>query len=106
MRTIRTVSVFVFVAMLAAVSFGLISGSFGEESAAIWALPWGKVTLVDLYAGLVLFGAWIAWREGSKGVVLAWWVALAVLGNLAAAGYLLRAAFGAGSVTELLTGRE
>lgn len=62
--------------------------------------------MVDLYAGLVIFGAWIAWREDSRGVVLAWWVALAVLGNLAAAGYLVRAAFAAGSATELLVGRE
>jgi hypothetical protein len=92
--------------MSTAIVFGLVSGSFGEESSAIWALPWGKVTLVDLYLGLLLFGAWIAYREGSKGTVLAWWVALAVLGNLAAAAYLLRATFVAGSIPELLSGRE
>jgi hypothetical protein len=106
MRTVRILAVFAFVGMSAAIVFGLISGDFGEESSAIWALPWGKVTLVDLYVGLLLFGGWIAYREGNRVVIVAWWVALAVLGNLAAAAYLLRATFTAGSVGEMLRGRH
>jgi hypothetical protein len=106
MRTVRILAVFAFVIMSAAVVFGLVSGGFGEESSTIWALSWGKVTLIDLYLGLLLFGGWIAYREGNRGVVLAWWAALAVLGNLAAAAYLLRATFTAGTVGGMLSGRH
>ncbi len=104
MRTIRAVSAIALVVMLAAIVYGVLSGDFGDDGSAIWGLPWGRVTLIDLYVGLLLFGVWIAYREGNRGVVLAWWVALATLGNLAAAIYLVKVSFATDSARELLTG--
>ena len=53
---------------------------------------WGVTTLVDLYVGLVLAGAWIVWRERGRPAAWAWVAALALLGNLGLAVYVLIAA--------------
>jgi ABC-type glycerol-3-phosphate transport system permease component len=104
MRTVRTLAVVAAIIMAAVIGYGFVSGNFAGEGSVIWALAWGKVALVDLYVGLAVFGAWVAWRERSPAVVATWWVALIVLGNLAAAVYLVRTSFTSGDVTELLTG--
>lgn len=104
MRAVRVLAVAAVLVMLATIVFGFVSGDFGEEGSAIWSLAWGKVTLIDLYVGLVLFAAWVALREKEPVVVGVWWLALIVLGNLAAAVYLLRMSFGSSNVAEMLTG--
>ena len=91
--------------MAGAIVYGLVSGGFADDGSAIWALPWGKVSLIDLYAGLVMFGAWIAVRETSRARIALWWVALVVLGNFAAGVYLVRAAMLADNTRELLMGQ-
>jgi hypothetical protein len=93
-----------FLIMLGTIISGFVSGDFGAEGSAILGLPWGRVALIDLYVGLAIFGAWLAYREKSPAVVGLWWIALAVLGNLAAAGYLVRASWGSDDIPELLTG--
>jgi hypothetical protein len=90
--------------MAGAIVYGFANGDFGDNASAIWVLPWGKVSLIDLYAGLLLFGGWISIRETSRTRTILWWVALAVLGNLAAGIYLGRALLRAETTTELLTG--
>lgn len=65
---------------------------------------WGVTTLVDLYAGLIVIGAWIAALERRPGRVAAWWIALALLGNFTAIVYLLTRCFRVGSVRALLLG--
>lgn len=90
--------------MAGAITFGLAEGGFGDEASAIWALPWGKVSLIDLYVGLAMFGGWIAYRERSFGRTIIWWGILAVLGNLAAGMYLVQASFRSQGMAELLLG--
>jgi hypothetical protein len=51
--------------------------------------PWFVATLVDAYAGFLLFWTWVAWREASIPNAILWFVALMTLGNMAAAAYLL-----------------
>lgn len=105
MRTMRILAGVTVVAMVAAIAYGFANGGFSEEASSIWALPWGKVTLIDLYAGLVLFGAWIAFRERRASLVVLWWLALVVLGNLAAGVYLVVALHGSDDTSDLLLGR-
>jgi hypothetical protein len=104
MRTVRALAILVAVVMAATIGYGFAAGDFAGEGSVMWGMAWGRVALVDLYVGLAVFGAWVAWRERSPAVVAVWWVALVVAGNLAAAVYLVRASFTAGDVTELLTG--
>ena len=90
--------------MAGAIVYGFASGGFGDDASAIWSLPWGRVSLVDLYAGLVIFGAWIAVRETNRARIALWWVALAVLGNFAAGVYLVKATMTSADTAELLGG--
>ena len=106
MSSVRFLAWAVTVAMAVAIAAGFLAGGFGDDASAIWALPWGKVSLVDLYLGLALFGGWIAVRERSRRTVAIWWVTLAVLGNFAAGIYLVVASHRAADLNELLTGRS
>lgn len=51
--------------------------------------PWGWVTIVDVYLGFVVFGGYLCLREGRVVRALPWLVAIALLGNVATAGYVL-----------------
>lgn len=51
-------------------------------------LPWGIVSLVDLYAGFTLFGLWIAYKESPLKTFL-WVIGLILLGNLTTAVYVV-----------------
>lgn len=82
---------FVLAVMAASITWGFVAGSFWEEGAALLEMPWGVITIIDVYAGATLFLGWIAFRERSVMRVLAWAVALFVLGNLATAAYALNA---------------
>jgi len=104
MTSIRILGLAVTAAMVVAIVFGLVVGDFAAEGSQIWGLPWGRVSLVDLYLGLAIFGAWVAVRERSVGSIVAWWASLLVLGNLAAGVYLTLAAFRSRDMSTLLLG--
>lgn len=78
--------------------------SLGAGLARLVETGWGVTTLVDLYAGLFAFAAWIGWRERSWARGLAWLVALCLLGNLTTLVYLLIASLRAKSLDELVLG--
>jgi uncharacterized membrane protein YfcA len=99
----RALGWIVMVAMLAAIGYGLTGGSFTEEGADLLSLAWGRVTVIDLYLMFAVFGAWIWWRERNVARSVAWLVALATLGSVAAGAYLVLAAR-SGSVSEALAG--
>ena len=51
-------------------------------------LPWGVVSLVDLYAGFTLFGLWIAYKETVLKTFF-WIIGLIVLVNFTTALYVI-----------------
>ncbi len=106
MTAVRILGMAVFAGMAVAIWFGLTTGDFPSEASDIWAMPWGRVSLADLYLGLALFGAWVAVREGKAGPTVAWWVGLLLLGNLAAGAYVTLAAFQARDIGQFLVGRR
>lgn len=103
---IRTIALVGVVAMTVIIAIGLVSGDFFGEGSEILALTWGRVTLVDLYVGLALFGTWVAIREGSWVTTVLWLVALVTLGNLAAAAYVAQASFRSSDLGGLLLGHR
>lgn len=94
------------VAMLGAIAYGVSSGGFTDEFRAVLELPWGRVTLIDLGAGLLLIGAWIGWREGSVVRAIPWWIAMVLTGNLAGAAYVVWTARRSQSMSEFLMGER
>jgi hypothetical protein len=104
MRTARIVTALLTIVMAGTIIYGIATGSFGDEGGEILDLAWGRVTLIDLYVGLALFGGWIVARERSA-VALPWLIALVVLGNFASALYAFIAAMRSDSIDSFLTGR-
>ena len=104
MLAIRLVSIAAALVMAAAIAHGFAAGEFSAEGREILGLAWGRVTLIDLYVGLGLFGTWVAFRERSWPATLVWWMLLVVLGNLAAAGYLAFVSMRAESPRQVLLG--
>ena len=89
MRTIRTAAVFAGVAMLGALAYGFVAGDLLADAADLWAIPWGRVSVIDVYAGLAVVAAVVIARERRPARWVPWVLALAVLGNLATAVYVL-----------------
>lgn len=95
----------VTLSMAGAIVYGFVAGDFGDEGSAILDLAWGRVTLIDLYLGLVLFGGWIVMRERSVRAV-PWLLALVVLGNFAAGLYAFIVSMRSTTVTAFLIGER
>lgn len=80
-------------AMGGIILYALIAGDIGREGSILLSMPWGIVSMVDLYVGFILCSGWIIFREKSP-VRAAVWVALVmVLGNFAVSLYALIAFF-------------
>ncbi len=89
MRLAKTIAFLGLVAMTAVLIFGFMVGDFGREGRELLAMPWGIVSLVDLYVGFTLFSAWIVYREKSFWPSLIWVILMMVLGFFTASLYTL-----------------
>lgn len=76
-------------AMTAVLIYGFTVGDFFAEGSQLASMPWGIVSLVDLYTGFALFSIWIIYREKSLLVALFWTIAMLVLGFFAGSLYAL-----------------
>lgn len=77
--------------MVTVILLAFWQGDFRAEGRLLLALPWGVVTLVDLYVGFLLFAGWIWYREGNPVTSSVWVLSLLMLGNLLAGIYVLLA---------------
>lgn len=85
----RILGLLAAVVMTGMIIYGFVAGEgFGDEGGALLDLAWGRVTIVDLYVALALFGAWIVRREGVVRSV-PWLLGLVVGGSLTAGVYLV-----------------
>lgn len=64
--------------------------------------PWGAVTLLDLYTGLITIAVWIFCVERTKWVAALWTIALFGLGNFATVMYLFIRTFRVKTVRDML----
>lgn len=80
-----------FFTMSAALAWGFTSGEFWREGAILTSLPWGIVSIVDVYTGGALFAGWIAYRERSIPPTALWIVLIIVLGHWSTSLYVLLA---------------
>ena len=89
----RLLAVSGFVLMTGSILYAVIFGNFFAEGAVLTAMPWGVVSLVDLYLGLLIFCAWVLWRESNIRTALLWSLSILILGNALSCLYLLRALY-------------
>ncbi len=91
MRTPRIIGITGAAIMTIALVLSVANGDVSDEGSRLVNMAWGRMTLVDLYVGAALVGAWIAHRERSWPRTIVWWLALIVFGHLASAAYVLAA---------------
>lgn len=87
MNAARALAIAGTLAMAAVLVYGFTVGDFAGEGTALLAMPWGIVSLVDLYVGFALFSGWIIYREGLRPLTLLWVALVMVLGFFAASLY-------------------
>jgi len=87
MRLAKIVSLLGVLAMTVVLVLGFTQGDFFGEGSQLLAMPWGIVSLVDLYTGFVLFSGWITYREESRPVAILWTIAMLTLGFFAGSLY-------------------
>jgi hypothetical protein len=87
MRLAKVITVLGIIAMTAVLGYAFTQGDFFVEGAKLIGMPWGIVSLVDLYTGFSLFSAWIIYREKSLPLALLWVLSVMLLGFFAASLY-------------------
>jgi hypothetical protein len=80
MKIAKVISLLGVLAMSGILVYGFTVGNFSGEGTRLLAMPWGIVSLVDLYVGFTLFSAWIVYREKALLPSLIWVVLMMVLG--------------------------
>lgn len=89
MKLAKLIAFLGVLAMTAVLIYGFTVGDFFGEGGQLASMPWGIVSLVDLYTGFILFSAWILYREKSLPVAILWTIAMMVLGFFAGSLYAL-----------------
>ena len=88
MRTAKVISLIATITMGAGIAWALITGNFSEDGAKILSIPWGVVSLIDLYVGFIIFSLWIVYREKSLPSTILWVVLMMTLGFFTGALYV------------------
>ena len=63
MKIAKMIALAGLLAMTGILIYGFTIGDFAAEGAKLLSMPWGIVSLVDLYVGFALFSCWIVFRE-------------------------------------------
>ncbi len=87
--------------------YAMVYGDFFIEGPMLTSMPWGIVSLVDIYLGLILFSSWAMWREDDKRIALIWVLSILALGNVVSCLYILKAVYEAdGNILFFWLGKE
>lgn len=82
-KTMKIAKILLVIGLLATggiIVYGFIVGDILAEGFVLLSMPWGLVTLVDLYTGFFLFSGWILYREKSMGRAAIWIITLMIMG--------------------------
>ncbi|HUT81944.1 MAG TPA: DUF1475 family protein [Candidatus Bathyarchaeia archaeon] len=74
--------------MVAGLSYGFIVGDFLGEGSILLSIPWGIITLVDIYISFIVYCGWIIYREKSVLFSSIWTILVLVLGSFTVCLYL------------------
>lgn len=83
---LRAILIVGVAALFASILYAAVSADFFESFARIGAMPWGLVSLIDLYLGFAVLAVLIALVEPPAKAAI-WIVALFVLGNVVGAAW-------------------
>ena len=89
MRIAKVVALLGALIMGGTLLYGFIVGDFTGEGAQLLAMPWGIVSLVDVYTMFTLFSVWVVYREKSVVRSAVWVFLIMVLGSFICSIYSL-----------------
>ena len=89
MKLAKVIALLGVLAMGGVLIYAFAVGDFAEEGRELLSMPWGIVSMVDLYVGFILFSGWIVYREKSLGRSIPWVFFVMVLGFFTASLYTL-----------------
>ncbi|MDO9085237.1 MAG: DUF1475 family protein [Anaerolineaceae bacterium] len=89
MKIAKIIALIGLLAMTGILVYGFTVGNFSAEGVKLLAMPWGIVSLVDLYVGFSLFSCWIVFRERAVLPSIIWVILMMVLGFWTGALYTL-----------------
>ncbi len=93
MKIAKLIAFLGVLAMGAILIYAFTVGDFAAEGSQLISMPWGIVSLVDLYVGFALFAMWIIYREPVRWQAAIWVVLLMVLGFFIGSLYTLVALY-------------
>jgi hypothetical protein len=80
MKFVKWISALGIFAMTAILINAFLNGNFSREGSLLLSMAWGQVSMVDLYAGFILFSMWIGFREKFGWSSLLWIFFMLTLG--------------------------
>ena len=86
MTITKVISYFISLAMISVILWAQSEVSLFDST--IPSLPWGVVSLVDLYSGFIFVAIWMIYRERNI-TALFWVIFVMLLGNLTTAIYII-----------------
>jgi hypothetical protein len=89
MRLAKLIALVGLLVMTGILVYAFSTGSFSQEGSILLGMPWGIVSLVDLYVGFALFSIWIVYREKAVLPAILWVFLMMVLGFWTGALYTL-----------------
>ncbi|MBN1180088.1 MAG: DUF1475 family protein [Anaerolineae bacterium] len=87
MKWAKVIALLGVLAMSGILIYAFTVGDFAGEGGVLLSMPWGIVSLVDLYVGFILFSGWIVYRERSLWRSVIWVALMMVLGFFTASLY-------------------
>lgn len=79
------------IGMAGALTYGFVWGEFLKEGGILLSMPWGIITLIDIYISFFVFCGWIFYRESSLVLSIIWTLLVIVLGSFTICVYLFLA---------------
>lgn len=104
MTWIRVTTVTLTIVMFVAIAASIATGDFSAEGSQLLELPWGRMSLLDIYVGVALIFGWVVLREERLWVALLWLPVFVVLGHGGTALYAAIASFATDDVRSFLLG--
>jgi drug/metabolite transporter (DMT)-like permease len=88
MKVAKAIALLGMVFMIGAFIYGFAAGDILGDASSVLGVPWGQVAMVDLSIGLILFDAWIIYREPRRWSTLIWVILLSTVGFFIASLYV------------------
>ena len=80
-----------FILMLGMLIYGFTIGSFMGEGKILLGMPWGQISLVDIYIEFIIVCAFIVHRENNWAKSIVWVILVLSLGSMISCLYLFLA---------------